>query len=779
MHGSSTPIDIAKDYISRGWSPIPIPHKAKGPIGKNWQRLKVTLENVTSHFNGGEQNIGVHLGAKSGGLTDIDFDCKEAVALAPHFLPSTNAVFGRDGKPRGHWLYYIEDPNDKAVTKLNDADGACIIELRTGGGDKGAQTVFPGSTHTSGEKIAWVSDGDPARTTFSTLREAVTKIAVATILIRAFPVEGSRHQAALALGGFLARAGWEADYIGDFVRLVAHLAGSNEPDNRAKDAVDAAENHANCENVYGLPGLKEFFGEGPAKAVAKLLNYREMTAGHGPSPEGTISVVPGELPRIVDEAEAALLKADCGIYQRGTMLVRPAWVKLKAADNRETSALSLFPIDGKYLAEALTKLITFKKWNESKERYASIDCPDRVVLTYLARVGDWKLPVIAGVINAPCLRYDGSILDKPGYDAVSGLLFDPNGVEFPPIPESPTKDDAQAALKVIKNLLKEFPFVGEVDRSAALSQIFTALDRKSIRLAPIHATTAPTAGTGKTYLNDMASMIVTGNIAPVVSQGWNDDELEKRLTSALISGRGIIAIDNCVRPVGGAFLCAMVTSEYMNLRILGKSEEVTAPTNALVTVNGNNLGFNNDITRRIVLCRLDANLENPESKKFGGQPLEEIKRRRGEIVAAGLTVLRAYHVAKPTIDLPQFASFEDYVYRVLGPLLWLGEANPLENSKSIIAEDPVRSEIETIMQLWWEAFGDKRMKTSEVVNAIGDGDFDSILREVAGDKYGKPSSMRLGRWLRRHKDRIVGAKRFVQVGEADHSILWKLQQIGP
>ena len=448
-------ISIARNYISRGWNPVPIPHRAKGPRCNGWQRLHVTLDNVEKYFNSGPQNIGVQLGPKSSGLTDIDLDCTEAVALAADFLPPTSAVFGRASKPRSHFLYYIEDAEDRGSFKLSGVDKDAIIELRMGGGNKGAQTVFPGSTHASGEEIQWASEGEPSRSDFANLKTAVTKIAIAVILVRAWPPKG-RHDAALALGGFLARCGWETETIGDFVDSVQRVAGVTDfshVENGRKAAIDAAEAHARGENVYGLPGLRDHFGEAEAKIIAKILNYREASPRHGPSPAGTITVNPGDLPRIVDEAEAALLKADCGIYQRGTSVVRAVWSKLKAADNKETFAHLLIPVDEKHLIETLTRLTVFNRWNESKERYQTIDCPAKVASTYLARVGQWKLPVLAGVINAPCLRYDGSTLSKPGYDEVSGLLFDPNGIEFPPIPENPTREDALKSLKVLKDLL--------------------------------------------------------------------------------------------------------------------------------------------------------------------------------------------------------------------------------------------------------------------------------------------------------------------------------------
>ena len=140
--------DIARSYLlmDRHWKPVPIPFRAKGPTIRGWQNLSITVENLGQYFNGEPQNVGVQMGAVSNGLTDVDLDCAEAIALAPRFLPSTPAVFGRQGKPKSHYLYTMTDADgapDKGWLKFGDHERKNIIELRLGRG-KGAQSIFPG-----------------------------------------------------------------------------------------------------------------------------------------------------------------------------------------------------------------------------------------------------------------------------------------------------------------------------------------------------------------------------------------------------------------------------------------------------------------------------------------------------------------------------------------------------------------------------------------------------------------------------------------------------------
>jgi hypothetical protein len=90
----------AARYIERGWAPVPIPARQKGPRISDWQRLRLRLEDVPRYFNNG-QNVGIINGKASGGLVTVDLDRPEAVALAGRFLQPT-LVSGRESVPDGH-----------------------------------------------------------------------------------------------------------------------------------------------------------------------------------------------------------------------------------------------------------------------------------------------------------------------------------------------------------------------------------------------------------------------------------------------------------------------------------------------------------------------------------------------------------------------------------------------------------------------------------------------------------------------------------------------------
>lgn len=264
----STVLDAARRCTARGWRVIPVPFQAKAPTITAWQELRLEDADLPAYFNGSPSNLGVLLGAPSGDLADVDLDCAETVALADVFLPTTAATFGRASKPRSHRLYACEIQTEKFA----DVDGAMLVEIRSTGG----QTVFPGSTHPSGEAIEWENDGEPARVEPDELRRAVVHLALAAMLARHWP-DRSRHDTALAAAGFLVRAGVDDEAVVRIVTAAARVAGDEEWTDRKRAALDTVASVRTGEPATGGPRLAELLvGDGP-KVVERMRKWLGAT----------------------------------------------------------------------------------------------------------------------------------------------------------------------------------------------------------------------------------------------------------------------------------------------------------------------------------------------------------------------------------------------------------------------------------------------------------------------------------------------------------------------
>jgi putative DNA primase/helicase len=171
MENTQPILDVARDYLRRGWSPIPVPFRSKQPVIQAWQRLRIAEDELHQHFNGKPSNLGVLLGEPSRWLVDVDLDHPLAVALADQFLPSTPAVFGRAGKPRSHRLFRLKGP--LKTKQFKTPTTSMLVEIRS----TGAQTVFPPSIHETGEAIEWGEPGaEPATIEPDELLKAVKNL---------------------------------------------------------------------------------------------------------------------------------------------------------------------------------------------------------------------------------------------------------------------------------------------------------------------------------------------------------------------------------------------------------------------------------------------------------------------------------------------------------------------------------------------------------------------------------------------------------------------------
>jgi putative DNA primase/helicase len=555
-----------------------------------------------------------------------------------------------------------------------------------------------------------------------------------------------------------------------FQAVVWHLAS------QGMSAEDIVDELAKYPNGIGQKYADRLYAE-VIRSYGKWETHKRAGMGFearsGPWPQ--ILVTDGELPRVVNEAEAALLGTDLDIYQRGELVVRPTRLQHKAAHGRTVECWRLTTVTRPWLVETLTRTARFLKYDARAKKNVAIDAPSKIAETYLARTGQWQLRHLVGVVTTPFLRADGSLCAESGYDFASGLLLKLD-CAFPPIPDRPTKEDATAALAVLKDILATFPFCSELDRAMALSAILTALDRATMMAAPLHAFAAPAAGTGKSLLVDLIAIIASGDRMPVIAQGKDEEELEKRLSGELIEGAPLISIDNCTHPLSGSFLIQCLTQPTIKARRLGQTGNILVRVVATIFATGNNLSVAGDLTRRTVVCAMDAKCERPELRVFKSNVLDKARVDRARLVAAGLTILWAGRVAQLSGEAKVLGSFEDWSRRVCTPLVWLGCGDPTDTVEKARDSDPERDAHASIMAQWWELLAlHRRYSAQEIIERSTECvAFFNALKSVAASRGGFIDSKRLGHWLKKVEGKILNGLKIVSDGSSCGSRLWKL-----
>ena len=502
-------------------------------------------------------------------------------------------------------------------------------------------------------------------------------------------------------------------------------------------------------------------------------------------PRPIVRYVAGRVPNAVDRMEAILLRAKVEVFTRTSDLVRPVLEQVPAARGRLTTIARMRPLVPIGLADIAARIMRFQKFDGRAEDWLDVNPPTDMMAMMLEREGKWRLPSVVGIITTPTLRPDGSILDRPGYDAATRLYYaaDP-GFALPPIPERPSKVDAHRALAVLEELLPGFPFVGPVDRAVALCGILTALIRCVVPTAPLIVVNAHTPGTGKSYLVDVISAITTGRRCPVIAAGKTDEETEKRLGALLLGAVSMVSIDNVNGELGGDTLCQATERPLVRVRILGKSEMPEIECRAALFATGNNIAVVADMTRRVVICALDAGVERPELREFAFKPVDRVLADRGVYVAAALTVIRAYLVAGAPRVCGPIGSYEDWDTLARSPLVWLGGSDPVASMEAARDEDPERIAVRELFGHWREHLALSNGYTSNAIIKTacekGPGssfdynvqefrapEFRDLLLRQAGEG-GAVNSRRLGKWLSRIKGRVIDGHRIEVKEDTKH-----------
>jgi putative DNA primase/helicase len=271
--------------------------------------------------------------------------------------------------------------------------------------------------------------------------------------------------------------------------------------------------------------------------------------------------------------------------------------ELLAAKGRKVMSASLDRLDETALIDRIARVSTWGNYNQEGEWVPMAPSSDAAAFL-LRRAGEWRLLPIDGLLTPPTIRPDGTIFSAPSYDPETRLYMKlPEGFLMPDVPDVPTRADAETALKLLKDLLVKFPFVTDTDWSVALSMLITAMV-SCARPAPLHLMNAPTPGTGKSMLVDVAAAIATGQQCPVSSAAEDDAETEKRLVGAVIDGYPIISIDNVSKELGGDFLCQATERTLVRVRKFGKLDNFDIQIKSFLVGTGNNARVKDDMVRR-------------------------------------------------------------------------------------------------------------------------------------------------------------------------------------
>lgn len=675
--------ELVQWYADSGFAILPIAHASKAPRFPSWQKIRDAslADEVTA-------NVGIGLEASN--LTDVDLDCPEAVEVAPFFVVPT-AAFGRASKPLSHYIYR---GRCKSAKFLSPADKSCLIEVRCAG----QQTVFPPSVHPSGETIEWANDLDMVDAP-DTIHEIAALIASASLLVRHAPARGSRHDFALAIGGALARAGWDEDQIDRFVRPVFTVARFADLDRHCASAKGSVVRVLNGEAVTGWSTVAEILGPEGTSITRALRSWLGDTGARGRIAVPMNLPLTDQIDRVVEALSHTETYQKAGKLvgvRRDVSLIDGKYVPL---DNPQIWALPLQNVE-----ERIDQVAQFIGIDEQGHE-VPVKAPPGLAQKLFVR-GEWShVRPIVGVVGYPFLRPDWTICTS-GYDEATRVLC--TNTEILSVSEAPSKDEALEALALLREPFCDVCFSDPIAESAAISFLLTLIARYAIGNAPLFVFDANIERSGKTLLATTLAGIAIGREVGTAALSTHEDEIRKALFSIARAGSPLSIFDNIKGRIESAALEAAITSGVVSDRILGESEIVELPCKSVFAITSNNATLSTDLIKRSIAIRLHSPEERPEHRQGFRYRLPAVAiDARKDLLAAAFTILRAYDVAGRPTQLPALGSFTDWTQTVAAPLVWLGMPNPIDSQIDFAAgadtiTEPLIALLETMREIYDE-----------------------------------------------------------------------------
>src|SRR5215203_675281 len=265
-------------YVNEGIKLVRLDGRTRKPIDHDWPAIDIPLEDLERHVSrrGG---VGWQCGQASGWISAVDNDWREAMELAPRFLPAT-LLSAKGSEDPSHYIYRSPGLGFHTFRGL---DGSEIISLKASNNGRGHQLVVAPTIHPEKGPYHFVGGYNPAAIAEvgkEELRKRVGMLAVAALVARHLPPGrseggGGRHDLALALAGYMLRNGESAEDVEKI--LVAAWDACKAPREGLEDVRrsvrDTAARLARNEPATGGRRLGELVPRMPEK-IADFLGWQ-------------------------------------------------------------------------------------------------------------------------------------------------------------------------------------------------------------------------------------------------------------------------------------------------------------------------------------------------------------------------------------------------------------------------------------------------------------------------------------------------------------------------
>jgi hypothetical protein len=820
----------------------------KSPVITEWQTAGCpTVEELVRWWNEAPLcNVGIRLGR---GIVRIDADgdkAKEKLdAISGGDFPQTWTYQRGDSLPQ--YLYAI--PTGETWNSVTFGLGDEHQELRFQA--EGAQAVVPPSLHETGDRYRWLPGCSPFESQLAPapiwlctiMRERQKKphkenghTDVATLfrvpdqvreearrlLARLKPSRAVNYDDWIKVGMALHAADQSAEMLALWDAWSQQSAKYQEGECAEKWALFdadkaegltfgsllhwATEDHGVIRYQFSRPHTNECDSAESAEPPGSA--PPEQTPDPAPEPPSAPitrkQVVITTEEHAVNNDVVSALAAHPALFKRGNKLVTVLRVETEVTKGvmRPIGAPQIATVSNVALREMSTLMVNFAKYDK-KGNLAPAHPPNWCAPQIVER-GHWPgIRYLSAIVETPVILEDGRLLDTPGWDESTGILYEPAG-RFPPVPQAPTVADAKRAAATLFELVVQFPFKDDCAKAAWLCGVLTPFARFAIPgSCPAVLFDSNVARSGKSKLADLIAVIATGRtMARTAWPAHDDAEIRKSILAIAQAGDRMVLFDNVGEgvPFGGSALEAAITGTTWKGRVLGKSENSTElPLLTLFHASGNNVVLGRAMDGRLILCQLECLVEHPEDRAGWKHPslIGYATVQRPALAAAALTILRAYILAgMPDQKLVAFGSFEEWQKLVQYAVHWATSTDARGNREELHERNEARNDLGALIAGWEELPGGTMtgLTVSEAVRLLNDNQRNasvfgagheplrySKLRDLFVSWSGGKEDLnplKIGNRIRTYRGQIRGGKQLVKakMDTNANAIAWKVQR---
>jgi len=329
----------------------------------------------------------------------------------------------------------------------------------------------------------------------------------------------------------------------------------------------------------------------------------------------------------------------------------------------------------------------------------------------------------------PIIYDDELTFPCEGYDKRFRSWLAPNSAKISNM-NMPLKE----AKEVIHNIFKEFCFETTQDFDNAVSAFITPFLRGLFKTgfntrAPVYCYEANRERSGKDYLAGVTGMLYEGNAleeAPISSgekfSSGGNDELRKKLISAMISGKKRLHFSNNKGHLNSAVFESVTTATKFTDRLLGKNVEVAFDNEMDFSFSGNlGITLTPDLTNRTIFIKLFLAMEDANQRKFANPNLHKyVLDNRDEILSAMYSLVRNWRdKGSPDGSLP-FSSFPEWARVCGGVMEAAGYGNPCVRNidQSGISIDTETDEMKELFEACYEEHPDEPIDKHQIRSVI-------------------------------------------------------------